>query len=85
MIRYLLYKKKINNMDDTRIPRIASDFSQNHEQLKRGCHNDVKSWLNHWGIRKKLFCRTLMILKILFKLNLRIIFGAINNWRIKEN
>jgi hypothetical protein len=36
-------------MDDKRLPKIASDSSQNHQQLKWGWHNDAKSWLNHWG------------------------------------
>jgi hypothetical protein len=30
MIRYLTYKNKINNMDDKRLPKIASNSSQNH-------------------------------------------------------
>jgi hypothetical protein len=38
MIRYLTYKNKINNMDDKRLPKIASNSSQNHQQLKRGWH-----------------------------------------------
>jgi hypothetical protein len=50
MIRYLMYKNKINNMDDKRLPIISSNSSQNHQQLKRGWHNDAKSWLNNWGI-----------------------------------
>jgi hypothetical protein len=31
MIRYLTYKNKINNMDDKRLPKIASNSSQNHQ------------------------------------------------------
>jgi hypothetical protein len=53
MIRYLTYKNKINNMDDKRLPKIASNSSQNHQRLKWGWHKDVKSWLNHWGIQEE--------------------------------
>jgi hypothetical protein len=53
MIRYLTYKNKINNMDDKRLPKIASNSSQNHQRLKRGWHKDAKSWLNHWGIQEE--------------------------------
>jgi hypothetical protein len=30
MIRYLMYKNKINNMDDKRLPIISSNSNQNH-------------------------------------------------------
>ena len=79
MIRYLMYKNKINNMDDKRLPKISSDSSQNHLWLKQGCHNDVKSWLNHWGKNKIYLYKIPMILKIMYKLNLRRIYGAIKN------
>jgi hypothetical protein len=79
MIRYLIHKNKINNMDDKILPKIVSDASQNHQRLKWGWHNDAKSWINHWGIKKKLLCRISMILKILFKLNLRRNYSAIKN------
>ena len=39
-------------MDNKRLPKIVSDSSQNHQRLKRGWHNDVKYWLNHWGIKE---------------------------------
>jgi hypothetical protein len=54
MIRYLMYKNKINNMDDMRPPKIASNFSQNHQQFKWGWHKDDKSWLNDWGIKEEV-------------------------------
>jgi hypothetical protein len=53
MIRYLTYKKKINNMDDKRLPQIASNSSQNHQRIKRGWHKDAKYFLNHWGIQEE--------------------------------
>ena len=34
--RYLMYKNKIFNMEEKRLPTIASNSSQNHMQLKRG-------------------------------------------------
>jgi hypothetical protein len=49
-----MYKKNINNMDNKRLPKIASDSSQNHQRLKQGWHNDAKSWLNHWGIKEEV-------------------------------
>ena len=33
MIRYLIYKKKLYNMDDKNFPKIASNSSQNHHLL----------------------------------------------------
>jgi len=40
-------------MDDKRLPKIASNSSQNHQQLKQRWHKDVKSWLNHWGMQEE--------------------------------
>jgi hypothetical protein len=50
MNRYLLYKKKLNNMEDIRLPKIYSKSSCNHDRLKRGWNKDARSWLNYWGI-----------------------------------
>jgi len=54
MIRYLMYKNKINNMDGNRLPKITSNSSQNQHWLKQGWHKDVKYWLNHWGIQEEV-------------------------------
>jgi hypothetical protein len=54
VIRYLMYKNKINKMDEKRLPKIASDSSQNHQWLKKGCLNDAKFGLNHWGIKEEV-------------------------------
>jgi hypothetical protein len=54
MTRYLMYKKKINNMEDKRLPKIASKSSQNHLQLKWGGIKIAKSWINHWGIKEEV-------------------------------
>jgi hypothetical protein len=50
MTRYLMYKNKLNNMEDRRLPKIASKSSHNHHRPKRGWHKDARSLLNYWGI-----------------------------------
>ncbi len=55
MFRYMMYNKKLHNMESKRLPKIASNFSQNpHLCLKRGWHMDAQSWLNLWGIEKEI-------------------------------
>jgi hypothetical protein len=39
MTRYLMYKNKLNNMEDKRLPKIASKSIHNHHQLRQGWHN----------------------------------------------
>jgi hypothetical protein len=41
MTRYLVYKNKLNNMEDKRLPKIASKSSHNHHLLKQGWHKDA--------------------------------------------
>jgi hypothetical protein len=50
MTRYLMYKNKLNNMEDNRLPKIASKSSRNHHRLKRAWNKDAQSWINYWGI-----------------------------------
>jgi hypothetical protein len=50
MTRYLMYKNKLNNMEDKRLLKIASKSSHDHHRLKGRWHKDVRSWLNYWGI-----------------------------------
>ena len=69
--RYLMYKNKLNNIEDTRIPKIASESSHNHHRLKRGWHKDARSWLNYWGIMADTICRIKILLKKLSNQNLR--------------
>ena len=38
MIRFLLYKHKLNNIDDHRLPKLALNFGQNHLSLNWGWH-----------------------------------------------
>ena len=55
MFRYLMYKNKLYNMESKRLPKIASNFSQNpHLRLKCRWHKDAQSWLNHWGFKEEL-------------------------------
>jgi hypothetical protein len=45
-----MYKKKLNIMEDKRLPKIVAKSIHNHHQLKKGWHKDAQSWLSHWGI-----------------------------------
>jgi len=59
MIRYLMYKNKINNIDNKRLPKIASNSNQNYQWLKWGCHKDAKPWLSHWGIQEDVIMQNI--------------------------
>ena len=48
--RLLVYKHKINNMGDYRLPKLALNSIQNHLRLKRGWYKHNRAWLNHWEI-----------------------------------
>ena len=50
MTRLVLYKHKINNMGDHRLPKLAFNSSQNHLRLKQGWHKDTRDLLNRWEI-----------------------------------
>ena len=63
MTRYLMYKNNLNNMEDKRLPIIASKSSHNHHQLRRGWHKDTRSWINYWESWKTPFCRKKILLK----------------------
>jgi len=65
--RYLMYKNKLNNIEDTRIPKIASESSHNHHRLKRGWHKDARSWLNYWGIMERTILQNKDSIKKNFK------------------
>ena len=43
MTRILLYKHKINNMGDHRLPKLALNSSQNHLRLKQGWYKDTRA------------------------------------------
>ena len=54
MTRILLYKHKINNMGDHRLPKLAFNSIQNHLRLKRGWYKDTRAWLNHLEINENI-------------------------------
>ena len=55
MTTYLIYKNKVNDMGDTRIPKMYSYSIQNHLLIKRGWHKDAKSWLNGDSMKRWLY------------------------------
>jgi hypothetical protein len=63
MTRYLMYKNKLNNIEDKSLPKISSKSSHNHHRIKRGWHKNARSWLNYWGIMEE----TILQIKILLK------------------
>ena len=46
MTRYLMYKHKINNMGDERLPKNALNSSQNHVHLKWVWCTNTMAWFN---------------------------------------
>ena len=52
MTRYLMYKCKINDMGDQRLPKISLNSSQDHPRLKKGQHKYNVAWLNYWGVNE---------------------------------
>ena len=46
MVNYLMYKNKINDIRSSKLlPTLSITM-----RVKLGWHQDVKYWLNHWGI-----------------------------------
>ena len=54
MTRILLYKHKINNMGNHRLPKLAFNSIQNHLRLKQGWYKDTRAWLSHWEINENV-------------------------------
>jgi hypothetical protein len=79
MTRYLMYKNKLNNMEDKRLPKIASKSSHNHHPLKRGWHKYVRSWLNYWGIMEETILQNKDTIKKTSNQNLRKKCGVIKS------
>ena len=69
MNRFLMYKHKLNNIDDHRLPKLALNSSQNHLRLNRGWHKDTRAWLNYWEINENDALQTQRTLKILLLLS----------------
>ena len=77
MTRYLMYKNKLNNMEDKRLSKIASKSSHNNHRLKRGWHKDSRSWINYWGIMEDTIFHNKDIIKKTSNQNLRRKCGVI--------
>lgn len=55
MFRYLMYKRKLYNMEAKKFPKIATNSSQNPQlRLKWGWHNDAQSSLVYLGIKEEI-------------------------------
>ena len=63
MTRLLLYKHKINNMGDHRLPKLALNSSQNHLRLKQGWYKDIRAWLNYSEIDENLALKNINNIK----------------------
>ena len=59
MTRYLMYKHKINNMGNERIPKSDLNSSQNQISLKRCWCKDTMAWFNHWGIHENVILQNI--------------------------
>ena len=47
MSKYLMYKHKLDNIGDHRLPKLALKSSQTHLRLKHGWLKDATKWLNY--------------------------------------
>ena len=83
MTRYMMYKHKINNMGNKRLPKIALNSSQNQLHLKRCWCKDTMAWLNHWGIDENDICKTMIMSKMLLLRSLKINCGVRKNLVVK--
>ena len=61
--RLLLYKHKINNMGDHRLPKLALNSIQNHLRLKQGWYKYTRAWLNHWEIDENVALQNINSIK----------------------
>ena len=67
MTRYPMYKNKLNNMEDKRLPKIASKSSHNHLPLNLGWHKYAQSWLSYWGIMEETILQNKDTIKNIIK------------------
>ena len=70
MTRYVMYKHNINNIGNKKLPKIALESSQTQLGLKRCWCKDTIAWLDHWGLMKTTFCRTLTKIYQLMKIKI---------------
>ena len=59
MTRYLVNKRKLNNLGDERLSKIALNSSQNHLRLKKGWHKGAMSWLKMWWIDENVILQNI--------------------------
>jgi len=69
MIRFLLYKHKLNNIDDHRLPKLALNSNQNHLRLNQGWHKDTRPGSTIGRSMRMMHCKKLITLKILLLLS----------------
>ena len=75
MTRYLMYKHKINNVGNTRLPKIDLNSIQNQLHLNRCWGKDTMAWLNHWGIDENDILQNIDNVKNIITLSLKRNFG----------
>ena len=66
MTRYLMYKKKINNLGEQRLPKIALNSSKKQRRLKQGWHKGAMSWLKMWGIDENVTLQKINDIEIFY-------------------
>ena len=76
MTRYVMYKHKINNKGNERLPKIALKSSQNQLRLKWYWCKDTMDWLNHWGIDENNILQNIDNVKNILLLSLNINYGV---------
>ena len=79
MTRYLMHKNKLNNIEDKRLPKIASKSIHTHHRLKRGWHKDARSLIKYWGIMEETILQNKDIIKKTSNQNLRRKCGVIKS------
>ena len=85
MTRYLMYKHKINNMGNVRLPKIDLKWSQNQLRLKRSWCKDTMAWLNHWGIDENNILQNIDYVKNINTSKFKEKFWCEENSRLREN
>ena len=79
MTRYLMYKNKLNNMEDKSLLKIASKLSHNQHRLKRGWHTDARFCLNYCRIMDDTILQNKDTIKKTSNQNLRRKCGVIKS------
>ena len=85
MTRLLLYKHKINNMGDHRLPKLAFNSSQNHLRLKRDWYKDNAAQFNHWEIDKNIALQNINHIKNIVTSKFKEKLWCEKDLEVKEN